>query len=159
MWYFAYPPTESLEKLPFYLHSIGLHELQPPIMKPNGHPYDQFFYNTTGSGTLTINGNAQNLPAGCGFFIPAGTPHEYYPSDNIWDVRWMVPCGNALPVLYERLGIHDNIFYLKDIARLDSILNIMHRELILDPQNGNLLASAYVPLFLTEFARDRKSVV
>ena len=55
LWYYMYPSTEGVTDLPFYVVSIGLHELQPRIERPNGYDYDQFFYNCTGSGWLEIN--------------------------------------------------------------------------------------------------------
>lgn len=154
MWYYKYPSTEKVINFAYFLHSIGLHELQPPMIKPQGDPYDQFFYFTHGSGTLILNGKKMNLPQHSAFFVPAGVPHEYYPSEDVWDVRWMVPRGEGLPMLYKALGIEEGgVFPLKDVAPLDIILNKMHMELIQDAVNGNLYASACVGEFIAEFAR------
>lgn len=87
MWYYMYPDTTKTCDLPYYLHSIGLHELQPHTNKPEGDENDQFFYNTTGDGILILNDKKYHLHAGCGFFIKAGTPHEYYPNGLVWDIR------------------------------------------------------------------------
>ena len=76
MWYYSYPKHESMHGLPFYIVGIGQHELQPYISKPEGHPRDQFFYGTKGAGVLKIYGKRVELPAGCGFYIPAAVPHS-----------------------------------------------------------------------------------
>lgn len=36
LWYYMYPSTEGVTDLPFYVVSIGLHELQPRIERPDG---------------------------------------------------------------------------------------------------------------------------
>lgn len=159
MWYYVYPPTEKIVSLPYYLHSIGLHELQPPIAKMNGYKYDQFFYNLRGSGTLILNGNRYDLPAQSGFFIPAHVPHEYYPTGDVWDIRWMAPGGSGLGVLYSFLGMEKGGMYpLADIAPLDIIMNRMHSELIKDKENGNVYASACIMEFIMEFARQAGNI-
>lgn len=68
LWYYMYPSTEGVTDLPFYVVSIGLHELQPRIERPDGYDYDQFFYNCTGSGWLEINDHKYELPEGSAFF-------------------------------------------------------------------------------------------
>lgn len=68
LWYYMYPSTKGVTDLPFYVVSIGLHELQPRIERPNGYDYDQFFYNCTGSGWLEINDHKYELPEGSSFF-------------------------------------------------------------------------------------------
>lgn len=154
MWYYVYPPIEEVKNLPFYLISIGLHELQPYIVRPNGHDYDQFFYNSHGSGVLVVNNVTYDLPEGSAFFLPAGIPHKYYPLGRVWDVRWMVPAGNALKDLYRQLHIEKGGAYnLLDSAPLDIILNRMHTELIRDKIRGNYFASGCIYEFILEFAR------
>ena len=159
MWYYEYPPTEDVSFMPYFLHSIGLHELQPPLARPLGHEYDQFFYNSNGSGTLIMNGIGYDLPEGSAFFIPAGVPHEYYPSGDIWDLRWMLPRGDGLPAMYRKLGLENGgVYKLADYRPLDIIINKMHNEIIADNHNGNLFASAYVVEFIMEFARQTGNI-
>lgn len=156
MWYYMYPDTDEINELPYFIHSIGLHELQPHISKPNGDMNDQFFYNSTGNGVLILNGHKINIPAGYGFFIKAGTPHEYYPTGSVWDVRWMVPRGNGLPLLYKKLGLKEGVYSLRSIAELEIQLNIMREELLNDPIYGTLYASSHVQAFIIEFARQAR---
>ncbi len=153
MWYYLYPDLEKTHELPYFIQSIGLHELQPYIIKPDGHEYDQFFYNAKGSGNLVLNGKKYHLPTGCGFFIPAKLPHEYYPDGDIWDIRWMVPGGIGLAELYKLTGIKAGVYNLHNCNMLDIILNKMHDEICADSTYGSLYASTHVSEFITEFAR------
>ncbi len=152
IWYYMYPSTEGVTDLPFYIISIGLHELQPRIDRPEGHEYDQFFYNSCGSGWLEMNGKLYELPEGSAFFIPAYVPHSYYPDGDIWDVRWMVPSGSALPELYRKFHLEKGgVFTLQDESGLDRILNRMRTNLIIHPKHGNVLAAGSVYNFIMEF--------
>lgn len=152
LWYYMYPSTEEVSDLPLYVISIGLHELQPRIDRPNGYEYDQFFYNCYGSGWLEMNGKVYELPEGSAFFIPANMPHSYYPDGNIWDIRWMVPGGNALSEIYRKFHLEQGgVFMLQDESGLDRILNQMRMDLIGHPKHGNVLAAGAVYSFLMEF--------
>lgn len=152
MWYYSYPPTNNIKNLPFYLYSIGMHDTQPLLVRPQGHRHDQFFYNTVGSGTVLIYGRKYDIPEKSCFFIPAHVPHEYYPNTDIWDVRWFVPCGAGLKALYEYLHLDFGIFPLSDASGLDSILNKMRNELMYNDINGNIFAASYINEFILEFA-------
>lgn len=152
LWYYMYPSTEGVTDLPFYVVSIGLHELQPRIERPNGYDYDQFFYNCTGSGWLEINNHKYELPEGSAFFIPATKPHCYYPDGDVWDIRWMVPGGNSLTPLYHKYNLENGgVFTLHDESELDRILNQIRMELIKHPKTGNVLAAGSVYPFIIEF--------
>lgn len=153
MWYYMYPDTAAVSDLPYFLHSIGQHELQPEICKPDGHEYDQFFYNTKGTGTLFLDGIQYDIPAGDGFFIPAHVPHKYYPNETVWDVRWMVPRGDRLSQLYEKLGLTGGVYHLFNLTGLEIQMNKMREELLGDEALGNYYASAHVQEFIMEFAK------
>ena len=157
MWYYSYPSTDKISGLPIYLISIGKHDLQPSMVKPEGHPHDQFFFNSKGSGILKIYGKTYPLPAGCGFMIPAGVPHEYHPDGDIWDLRWMVPCGEALSPLYRELNLsRGGVFRIKDTAALDTVQTRMHHALIHDPEHGIYTASSLVYEYILEFYRQTR---
>lgn len=153
MWYYMYPDTTAVSDLPFFLHSIGLHELQPKTSKPNGHEYDQFFYSTKGNGVLILDGKKYDIPAGDGFFIPAHVPHEYYPKDSVWDIRWMEPRGDRLAQLYKKFGLTGGVYHLWNLTGLEIQMNKMREELLNDEVLGNYYASAHVQEFIMEFIK------
>lgn len=153
MWYYMYPDTTAVSDLPFFLHSIGQHELQPKTIKPEGHEYDQFFYSTKGEGVLILDGKKYDIPAGDGFFIPAHVPHEYYPKDSVWDIRWMEPRGDRLSQLYEKFGLTGGAYHLWNLTGLEIQMNKMREELLNDEILGNYYASAHVQEFIMEFIK------
>ncbi len=153
MWYYMYPDTSGVEDLPYFLHSIGQHELQPKTVKPEGHDYDQFFYNTKGDGVLILEGKKIDVPAGDGFFIPAHVPHEYYPKDSVWDIRWMEARGDRLTQLYEKFGLKGGAYHLWNLTGLEIQMNKMREELLNDEILGNYYASAHVQEFIMEFIK------
>lgn len=153
MWYYMYPDTSAVSDLPYFLHSIGQHELQPKTVKPEGHEYDQFFYNTKGDGVLILDGKKYDVPAGDGFFIPAHVPHEYYPTGTVWDIRWMVPRGNGLSHLYEKLGLHGGVYHLWNLTGLEIQMNKMREELLNDEYYGIYYASSHVQEYIMEFMK------
>ncbi|MBQ8327792.1 MAG: hypothetical protein IJX86_12075 [Lachnospiraceae bacterium] len=42
MWYYMYPDSAGVDDLPYFLHSIGQHDLQPRILKPDGDGMTSF---------------------------------------------------------------------------------------------------------------------
>lgn len=153
MWYYTFPETESMKDFDFYIRIVGKHDLQPPMVKPNGHPRDQFFYATNGTGTLILNETEYFIQEGMGFFIPAKMPHEYYPHNNIWDIRWFVPEGTGLNKLYRQLGITPGAYHLNNTSTLDTIINNIHYDLLSDEQNGCIIAAGNTMKFIIEFAK------
>lgn len=154
MWYYSYPKYDSMTELPFYLVGIGQHELQPYMTKPQGHPRDQFFYGTQGSGTLKLQGKTVEIPAGSAFYIPAHVPHVYYPHGDVWDLRWVSCGGSGIGPLCTLVGLRPgSVYKVKDAAALDALLNRMHMELVYDEDYGNYFASAFLNEFILEFAR------
>jgi len=71
----------------------------------------------------------------------------------VWDVRWMVPKGTGLPLLYEKLGIKGGVYRLESITGLEIQLNIMREELLNNSVYGNIHASSHVQEYIVEFAR------
>lgn len=154
MWYYSNSRYDGLTDLPFYLVGIGQHELQPFMDKPVGHPRDQFFYGTQGSGILKIGGKSAEIPPGSGFYIPAHVPHTYYPKEDVWDLRWVSCGGSGVRQLCQMTGIGaGKIYPVRDTGTLDAILNRMHTELVYDKGCGNLMASSFINQFILEFAR------
>ena len=102
---------------------------------------------------MILNGKKYDVPAGDGFFIPAHAPHEYYPKNSVWDIRWMVPRGDRLPQLYGKLGLTGGVYHLWNLTGLEIQMNKMREELLNDEVFGNYYASAHVQEFIMEFVK------
>lgn len=152
MWYQGYPQHEELSSLPFYLTGIGRHDLQPPIYRPDGLPRHQFLYASQGNGRLIIQENEIEIPPGCGFYLPAGMPHEYYPETSEWDIRWISCGGTGLEALCENLQIAPAYPYpLLSVQPLDDTIEEMRRTAVSSLVSGFYRASSYVNIFIVTF--------
>lgn len=152
MWYQGYPQYEKFSSLPFYLTGIGRHDLQPPIYRPDGLPRQQFLYASQGHGILVIQGKKREIPPKCGFYLPAGMPHEYYPETSEWNIRWISCGGMGLKTLCEDLQIKPAYPYpLFSVQPLDDILEAMRQATISSLVNGFYKASSYLNIFIVTF--------
>jgi AraC-like DNA-binding protein len=166
MWYYSYHNYKNIKMLPFYMVGIGCHDQQPPTYRPDGLARDQFIYCEHGSGAILFNNminssekNATIISAGTGLFIPANIPHYYFPTENIWDVRWLSCGGNGVKQICDALQITPcNVFNLNSVQKLDEIINRMHRDAICD-EMGIYTASASVNNFIIEFAKQSQILI
>ena len=152
MWYHGYPQYEHFSQLPFYLTGIGRHELQPPIYRPDGLPRHQFLFAEHGTGMLRTDNGTVEISENSGFYLAAEAWHEYYPTSEIWDVRWISCGGSGVENLCHELSIESGKCYpLSSLHSLDNILREM-RQAVLSPDVSNFyLASSYVNPFIVTF--------
>lgn len=154
MWYYRFTKTADIDWLPIFLVSIGLHELQPRVSRPNGYAHHQFFFHDVGEGVLMVNGTEYNIPEKGAMFIPADVPHEYYPKGDKWNIRWVTVNGSAVASFLNAAGLtHAAVFSLEDISGLDAILGRMRNELVHNGMAGEYQASAIAYDFIINFAR------
>ncbi|MGN1089062.1 MAG: helix-turn-helix domain-containing protein [Huintestinicola sp.] len=153
MFFCNYPIIGSESSLPVYLISVGMHELQPHTVRGE-YPFPQIFYCTKGSGKLIVDGVTYDILPYCGFFMPAGCPHEYYPCEDIWDIRWVEFSGEHCDEMLSSLGLDKPVVCtLTDTARLEHFFRRMHESLIGDNIFGNYKACGYLYNFIIEFYR------
>lgn len=149
-----YPILGNEKSLPLYLQNMGQQHCQDHLIRPEGYHYDQILYCTKGSGTLIFENKAIPIPHDTAIFIPAETPHEYYPEEDIWDIHWIVPCGYASRDILAQFGLTElKTFHLSDTKMLEHIFRKMHNALRTDSIFGNYKASGYLYDFLMEFYR------
>ena len=154
MIFFDFPIIGTEKDLPLYLINMGVHECQGRIEREDGFAYPQILYCTKGSGTLITEGRRFQIMPHMAVFLPAGIPHEYFPSGNVWDIHWVVPGGFSLPALLEHLQLTEPAVYkLADIRKLESIFRSMHESLHSDDILGNYRCAGYLYEFLLEFYR------
>lgn len=154
MYFYDFPIISTESELPLYLVSVGMHELQPHIIREDGYSYPQILYCTKGSGTLSVGGEKTTITPYTAFYLPSGCPHEYYPEEDIWDIRWVVPSGYAAEDTLRHFGLNSpKIFTLDNITVLEHHFRKMHEAIIADRIFGNYRAAGFLYDFLIEFYR------
>lgn len=159
MWYRGFPQYDRYEFLPYYLTGIGKHGVQPPIYRPYGLSRHQFLYCENGRGILKINEKEICIEPHCGFYIPPDVPHEYYPIEDVWDIRW-ISCGGAgMNSLCELMNLKaGTAYHLDNVEPLDKLLKQIYYEKSYDERGQEqtadyYMASSYVNTFVVEFCR------
>ena len=102
-----YPIIGSEKDLPVYLINMGLQQCQDHVIRRNGYPCPQILFCTKGSGTLLYDDKKYLIPANTALFLPSDFPHEYYPNEDVWNIHWIVPAGEALPQLLGNLSLEE----------------------------------------------------
>ena len=154
MFFCDFPIIGEEKGLPLYLVTVGQHICQPRTVREKGYSYPQILYCTRGSGVLLTGGRRTEIPPQTAVFLPADFPHEYYPTAEEWDIRWVVPDGYACGQLLEFLGFSGaEVFRLGETSLLEHYFRRMHDSLSSDRLYGNFRASGYLYDFLIELAR------
>ena len=131
---------------------MGLQYCQDPILRKEGYPCPQILFCTKGSGTLIFDQKKYIITRNTAFYLPADYPHEYFANENIWDIHWIVPGGNALPQLLSNVNLNrPSIFSISETSRLEYLFRSMHESIKSDSILGNIKASGYLYTFLIEF--------
>ena len=147
-----YPIIGSEKELPVYLMNMGLQQCQDHVIRRNGYPCPQILFCTKGSGTLLYENKKCPIPPNTVLYLPADFPHEYYPDEDVWNIHWIVPAGDALPLLLGNLDMKEpGIFHLTETTRLEYLFRSMHDALHSDNLLGNYRASGLLYSFLVEF--------
>lgn len=158
MYFNDYPIKNKELGLPIFIDNIGKHNCQPHTARSGGFPHPQILYCTKGSGILSIDGNITEISPHTAIFLPAGYPHEYYPTSDDWDIHWVVPDGYACDDLLKYIGMEKpTVFEIKDLALLEHFFSRMHESILGDSINGNLRASGYLYNFLIELYQQKNS--
>ncbi len=147
-----YPPSAQVKNLPVYLVGIGGSEYQGHIVRPEGYCWHQILFSAKGKGELKIDGKIYSLSENCYFFLPADIPHEYYPVDGSWDVRWVTFDGFACKDILSELGLTDSvIFKTENSEPLQKIYNKMFVTQKSDKIYGNYTCSGLIYQYILEF--------
>lgn len=154
MWYYSEPEARKLTDHPFYLVSVGHHDRQNAILRGTDMERDQFLFCEHGGGVLKAGGREQAFAGLAACYLPAGMAHEYYPVEDVWDVRWVSCGGSGVRALIQSFGIEPGVVYpIENVTRLDNLINSMHTMAVYDQDYGIYEAGAELGHFILEFAR------
>lgn len=140
-------------KLPVYVTGVGSTDPEWHCIRPSGHVYHQIIYTAHGEGLLKIDGEEYRIPKGCGFFLPAKHPHEYFNIGNgSWETHWITFSGACIDSVLPAFELDKPMmFKVGEITTLEAIwskmLKTIHsNDITCGYQNSSLLYSFLVEL-------------
>lgn len=119
---YYYPVLSDEINLPMYVLGVGARDKEFHFIREEGYPNHQIVYCIRGGGVLKLDGQEYPVAAGDAFYLPPHIPHEYYPSEDIWETHWITFEGREVkPVLdYIKLD-RAKVFHIHDINAVDAI--------------------------------------
>lgn len=151
---YIYPYNPHVWQLPIHLVGIGGSEYQGHILRPEGYCWGQLLHSVKGQGCLRYDSTTITLGEDWFFFLPANYPHEYYPLDNNWEVRWVVFDGPSCPQITKELNLtHPICIKPDDCSTLEKIYNKMFVAQKRDKVFGDYTCSGLIYEYLLEFHR------
>ena len=151
---YFYPYIGQVKDLPVYLAGIGGTEFQEHISRPEGYCWHQILFSAEGGGTLEFDDMSVKIPDRCFFFLPAYYPHEYYPDDKKWDVRWVVFDGFGCDKLLNELDMKKPSAIIPDsLEEMQGLYNKMFVALKTDKIHGNYTCAGLVYQYILEYHR------
>ena len=95
---YPFHSTDLTESLPVGLRLFGVSHLQPPVKRPDGVPYFQWFYCIKGQGELILNRQR--------FLICPNDPHSYQAVTADWTLHIFGFDGSLCGELLKTLQMH-----------------------------------------------------
>lgn len=119
---YYYPVLSDEINLPMYVLGVGARDKEFHFIREEGYSNHQIVYCIRGGGVLKLDGQEYPVAAGDAFYLPPHIPHEYYPSEDIWETHWITFEGREVkPVLdYIKLD-RAKVFHIHDINAVDAI--------------------------------------
>ncbi|MCK9223372.1 MAG: AraC family transcriptional regulator [Limnochordia bacterium] len=114
--------TPRDEQLPVYLCTVG-HVHQRPTQYPNGCPNYHWLHTISGKGMVELLGDLTPLPHGRGFLMYPGTPCNYWPTADVWEVMWLTFNGKDIDRFLQAWGMTPGFIDLFDVQYLCSKIN------------------------------------
>lgn len=118
---------ELLDTLPVCLIGISEHK-QTHIIRPKGYPQCQISVCTRGEGIFVDEKNEKHIiRRGDMFFFRSNVPHEYYPSDDSWQIYYIVFNGNDTGKILDYLGFgKTNVFHTNSSQDFTNMINTIN---------------------------------
>lgn len=119
---YCYPVLGDETNLPMYVLGAGARDKEFHFVREEGYPNHQIVYCVRGGGVLKLEGQEYTINAGDAFYLPPHIPHEYFPTEEIWETHWLTFEGReVVPVLsYIKLE-KAKVFHIHDINAVDAI--------------------------------------
>lgn len=149
-----YPYDPRVQSMPVYLTGIGGTEWQGAVTRPEGYFWHQILCTSGGRGCVKFGKTTINVSEGWYFILPAHCPHEYYPLEDRWEVRWLTFDGFACEQMMSDLGFGKALAAkLGECDTLHSLFNRMFTALKTDKVYGSCTCAGLMYEYLMELYR------
>lgn len=162
-----YPDVSGIQYLPVFLAGVGGTDNQARVKREEGLNWHQIIRCGTGEGVLVADGEMTILHENDFVLIPAGYPHEYYPTAEPWSTNWVVFGGDACPKLLKELNLDKpTVVSINDNTIPQGLFTSIYVNINSGSVFGQQIASGYVydlvlwfkqAILLAELNRFRKN--
>ena len=151
---YCYPVVGEEIGLPMYILGAGARDQEFHFIREDGYPNFQIIYCVRGSGVLRLNGTDTPINEGDAFYLPPNVPHEYFPTEEIWETHWLSFDGRECRQMLEFLGFSEaKAFHIYDINAVDAIFKKILYLLKTNYYYSGYQCSAHLYQFLIELHR------
>lgn len=125
---YIYPYAEKTESLPVCLRGIGGTEYQGYVREDTDSCWYKIIFCIRGRGRLNYGSESCEITRGDILLMPRGFPHEYYPIDRKWTVRWVVFDGCGIEDTLTQLGLNRPIVFKE--CSLKAVIGLFDEMLV-----------------------------
>lgn len=139
-------------KLPVYITGVGATDPEYRCIRPNGHVYYQLIFCAGGEGIVRFDSQEYKVPQGVGFYLPAGYPHEYMPTEaGDWETHWISFSGACIDAVLPAFEFTKPfVFKMTDPTVFESLWQKMLKTTRVNALNSGHTNSALLYSFLVE---------
>ncbi|MBR4554468.1 MAG: AraC family transcriptional regulator [Ruminococcus sp.] len=151
---YCYPVIGDEVNLPMYLLGAGARDQEFHFIREDGYPNYQIIYCVRGNGVLRLNGTDTPIREGDAFYLPPNVPHEYFPTEEIWETHWVTFDGRECEAVLSHIGLdRAKAFKIHDINAIDAIFKKIMYILKTNYYYSGYQCSAHLYQFLIELNR------
>lgn len=108
---YQFHSQEFHQTLPLQIRMFGINHLQPPISRPKGVDYFQWFYCVKGKGEVIVDNQKAVITPQQGFLIRSDTPHSYKGLTADWTLHIMAFTGSVCSEILNSLHMNTSGAY------------------------------------------------
>lgn len=140
--------------LPIYVLIAGTRDKEGHCVCKDGYPNHQIIYCTSGSGVLKVADDEYLVEAGDVMYIPSNVPHEYYPTETIWELHWLVFDGKDVGSIMQHCKlVKAKLVHINDLSSLETIFKKILYSMRTNYYCGGFDRSSLMYSFLIELSK------
>ena len=151
---YCYPVLGDEVYLPMYVLGVGGRDTEFHFIRNEGYPNHQIVYCVRGGGMLKLEGHSYPIMAGDAFYLPPHVPHEYYPTEEIWETHWLTFEGREVKPMLDYIKLdRAKVFHIHDLNAVEPIFKKILYLMKTNYFYGGQQSSAYLYNFFIELNR------